>query len=212
MSAFSGGVPAVRIGDWLREGWDIFASDVGMFILAALIFTLLAGLCFPILYGPLSCGMYIMVFDRMRGRRADAMRIFAGFDYFGKSFVAALIFLCLGLLAFLVFWVGFLLCVIPSLIGIGLMILLQTAFLFVFQLIAEQGLDAADAISVSYGKVKENIWEFLLFGVVLWLISAAGYSLTVGWIVTVPLTFGATAAAYRDMFGLEGELPPVSAV
>lgn len=211
MTTASTDVPEVKIGDWLREGWDVFVSDVGMFILASLVYNVLNGICFPILYGPLTCGMFLMIFDRMGGDKADIKRLFSGFDFFGTSVVAGLILFLLGLVGVLVLFVGFMLCVVPSLIGIALLVLLQTAFLFTFQLIVRQGLGATEAIAVSYNKIKENLWQFLQFGLVLYLISMAGYSMMLGWLVTTPLVLAASAAAYRDIFGLGGEAQPVQA-
>ena len=49
----------------------------------------------------------------------------------------------------------------------------------------------------------------LLFGLVLWLINFAGYSVMLGWLITTPLTLAAAGAAYRDVFGLEGAQQPV---
>ncbi|RJP71870.1 MAG: hypothetical protein C4532_06880 [Candidatus Abyssobacteria bacterium SURF_17] len=206
MATVPTGIPEIKIGDWLRDGWEVFVSDVGMFLLASLIynaimFTCLGGL---ILFGPLTCGFFIMIFDRMRGGKPDIRRLFEGFNIFGESFLAGFIFFLLLLVCSVIMYFGFALCVIPSLIGIALMVLLETAFLFTFQLIVEQRLDGAEAISKSFNKVKENFGQFLVFGLVLWLINAAGYCVVLGWLVTTPLTLAAAAAAYRDIFGLPG--------
>ena len=201
MTTTPSGVPEVKIGDWLSEGWNVFVSDIGMFIIASLIYTILNAICLPIFFGPLTCGMYLMIFDRMEGRRADVKRLFAGFDYFGQSFLAGIIFFVLAILGAIIFFIGFTLCVLPAVIGLALLVLLQTGFLFVFQLIVKEGSSATEAISLSFSKVKENIWQFLLFGFLLWLINAAGYSVMLGWLVTTPLTLAAAGAAYRDVFG-----------
>jgi len=200
----------VKIGDWLSEGWNVFVSDAGMFILASLIYTILNGICLPIFFGPLTCGMYIMIFDRMEGGKADIKRLFAGFNYFGQSFLAGIIFFVLAILGAVILYVGFTLCVLPSLIGLALLVLLQTGFLFVFQLIVKEGSSATEAISLSFSKVKENIWQFLLFGFLLWLINAAGYSVMLGWLVTTPLTLAASGAAYLDVFGSAGSEEPAA--
>lgn len=195
--------PEVKIGDWLSKGWQIFVSDVGMFILASLIYTALNSVCFPILFGPLTCGMYIMIFDRMEGGKVDIKRLFEGFDFFLPSFLAGLIFFGLSIVGFIVTAIGFTLCVIPAILGIALLVFLQTVFLFVFQLIVREGVDATEAISLSFEKIKENLWQFLLFGFILWLINAGGYSVILGWLLTTPLALAASAAAYRDLFELE---------
>ena len=206
MNEYSTGDPIVRIGDWIREGWEIFISDAGMFMLAGLVYALLTGLCFPILFGPLTCGLYLMIFERMRGGRIDIGRLFAGFDYFGQSLVAGLIYCALIFVGMLLVVVGFAFLMLPSLIGIAFWVIAQTVFLFTFQLIIEQRMSATEAIAASYYKKMANLGEFLLFSLVLWAISAAGSSIVVGFIVTVPLTFAATAVAYRDFFGLRPSL------
>ena len=206
MNEYSTGDPIVRIGDWIREGWEIFISDAGMFMLAGLVYALLTGLCFPILFGPLTCGLYLMIFERMRGGRIDIGRLFAGFDYFGQSLVAGLIYCALIFVGMLLVVVGFAFLMLPSLIGIAFWVIAQTVFLFTFQLIIEQRMSATEAIAASYYKIMANLGEFLLFSLVLWAISAAGSSIVVGFIVTVPLTFAATAVAYRDFFGLRPSL------
>jgi uncharacterized membrane protein len=205
MTTTPAGVPEVKIGDWLGEGWKVFGADAGIFILAALIYIVLNCICFPIFYGPLTCGMFMMIFKRMRGEKAEIGGLFAGFNYFGSSFLAGLIFIGLMILASIVFYIGLALCVLPSVVGLALMVAIQTAFLFTFQLIVEKEMSATEAISVSFDKVKENFWQFLLFGFILWLINYAGYAvMLIGALVTVPLILAAAAVAYRDLFGLEG--------
>ncbi len=211
MTTIPAGVPEVKMGDWLREGWEVFVSDVGMFLLASLIYNVIMFTCLGgfILFGPLTCGFYLMIFDRMNGGQADVRRLFGGFDVFGQAFLAGLIFFLLSMVALSVVYVGFILCVIPSLAGIALSVLIQTAFLFTFQLIIQKNMDATEAISTSFNKVKENLWEFLLLGLVLWLINMAGYCVMLGWLLTTPLTLAVSAAAYRSVFGLEASQPEV---
>ncbi len=199
--------PEVRIGDWFREGWEIFVADIAMFLLASLVYTILNSICFAglILFGPLTCGFYLMIFDRMKGNKADIKRLFSGFDYFGTAFLAGFIFFLLTIVCVIIMVIGFT-CIVGSLIGVALLILLQTAFLFTFQLIVRQKRSPTEAIAISFNKVKENFGQFLLFGFLVWLINFAGYSVMLGWLVTTPLTLAATAAAYRDVFEPEGQV------
>ncbi|GAB4335010.1 MAG: hypothetical protein Kow0099_07340 [Candidatus Abyssubacteria bacterium] len=198
------GVPQVKISEWLRQGWDVFVSDVGMFLLASLLYTILNGICLAgiVLFGPLTCGMYLMIFQRMRGGAAEVRLLFKGFDYFGNAFLAGLAFFVLWLLSLIITYAG-MSCIIGAFLGVALLVLIHTAFLFTFQLIGERGFGAGEAISTSWNKVRENLREFLLFGLVLALINLAGYAVMLGWLITVPLTLCASAAAYQDVFGLE---------
>lgn len=212
MATIPTGAPEVKIGNWLKEGWEIFVADVGMFLLASLIYNILNGLCLAglILFGPLTCGMYLMIFDRMRGGKADVKRLFEGFDYFGESLPAGFLFFLLVIIGAVVTVVG-LTCIVGSLIGVALLVFIQTAFLFTFQLIVELNIGGPEAISKSYNKIRENFGQFLLFGLILWLINLAGYSVMLGWLLTTPLTLAAAAAAYRDVFGLGGVQPEAAA-
>lgn len=213
MTTTPSNVPQVKIGDWLRDGWGVFSSDIVMYMLASFIYTIIliaacvctCGLGGLILYGPLTCGMYLMIFDSMKGNKADIGRLFAGFNYFGSAFLAGLIFFLLSMVCGGVGAVMSLLCFIGSLVGMAGTVFLVTAFLFTFQIIVRQERSAGDAISMSFDVVKEKFWEFLLFCFVLWLINVAGFVSIVGWLVTTPLTLGASAAAYRDIFGLENQ-------
>jgi uncharacterized membrane protein len=202
------GAPQVKISEWLKQGWDIFVSDVGMFLLASLLYTVLNGICLAgiVLFGPLTCGMYLMIFQRMRGSGADVKLLFKGFDYFGNAFLAGLAFFVLWIVSLIITYAG-LSCIVGALLGVALLVVVHTAFIFTFQLIVERGFGAGEAISTSWNKVRENLREFLLFGLVLALINLAGYCVMLGWLITVPLTLGASAAAYRDLFGLEGVQP-----
>jgi uncharacterized membrane protein len=206
MATIPAGAPDVRIGDWLKEGWEVFVADVGMFLLASLIYNVIMVTCLGglILFGPLTCGFYLMIFERMKGGKADMKQFFGGFNFFGNAFLAGFIFFLLSLVGVIITCVGAMLCMVPSLIGIALLVLLQTAFLFTFQLIAQKRIGAGEAISMSFNKVKENLGQFLLFALLLWIINAAGYSVMLGWLVTTPLTLAASGAAYRSVFGLEG--------
>ncbi|RJP17631.1 MAG: hypothetical protein C4520_16010 [Candidatus Abyssobacteria bacterium SURF_5] len=182
MTTVPGGKPEVKIGGWLKEGWQIFKSDVGMFLLASLIYNVIIGTCLGglILYGPLTCGMCLMALDRMKGGKSDIRRFFKGFDLFSESFLA-------GFFFFLLVFVG--LSLASALIGIIILLLAQVIFLFTFPLIADRRM------------------QFTLFALVLILVHTAGYVLVLGWLITTPIAIAASAAAYRDMFGLAG-FPP----
>jgi hypothetical protein len=195
MTSVPGGKSEIRIGDWLKEGWSIVKSDIGVYILASLIYNLILVTCVGglILYGPLTCGMFLMVFDQMKGGKAEVGRLFGAFDLFSESFVAGFIYFLLMLIGgALSGWI----------IGIVLLLLLQTVFLFTFQTITDQRLGGIEAISMSFDKVKSNFGGYLLFALVLVAIQAAGMIIVIGVLITTPLVVASLAVAYRDTFGL----------
>jgi hypothetical protein len=200
MTSTPQGKPEVKIADWLKEGWNIFTADIGVFVLASLIYNLINATCIGglILYGPLTCGMYLMVFDRMRGTKSQVGRLFDGFNYFGESFFV-------GFFFFLLVLVGATLA--GGFIGIVILLAIQTIFLFSFQLVADRRKRSIEAISSSFEKVRENFPQFALFAVVLLIIHIAGYVTVIGWLVTTPFVLASAAAAYRDVFGFAGTEP-----
>jgi hypothetical protein len=200
MTSTPQGKPEVKIADWLKEGWNIFTADIGVFVLASLIYNLINATCIGglILYGPLTCGMYLMVFDRMRGTKSQVGRLFDGFNYFGESFFV-------GFFFFLLVLVGATLA--GGFIGIVILLAIQTIFLFSFQLVADRRKRSIEAISSSFEKVRENFPQFALFAVVLLIIHIAGYVTVIGWLVTTPFALASAAAAYRDVFGFAGTEP-----
>lgn len=193
------GKPEVRISDWLKEGWNIITADVAIFVLASLVYTLINATCVGglILYGPLTCGMYLMVFDRMNGDKTEFRRLFGGFEFFGEAFFA-------GFFFFLLTAIGGSLSLASRLITLIIFLLLQTAFLFTFQLIADRRTPSIDAISMSFDKVRENLGQFVLFALILMIIQIVGYFLILGWLITTPLVIASGAVAYREVFGLSG--------
>ncbi len=197
MTATPGGKPEVRIGDWLKESWDILMANLGVFVLASLIYHLIMITCIGglIFYGPLTCGFYLIVFDQMRGNKVELGRLFGAFEFFGDSFVPGLIFFILAIVS------GAL---ASSVIGVVIMLFLQTIFLFTFQLVADRRASGIASISKSFDKVKENFWQFFLFALVLVVIQAVGLLVIIGWLVTFPLIAIASAVAYRDIMGLSG--------
>ena len=61
----------VKIGDWLRDGWDLVKDDWVTFAVSGLLVWLIGTQACAILYGPMMVGYHILCFRRMRGERAE---------------------------------------------------------------------------------------------------------------------------------------------
>jgi hypothetical protein len=205
----------VKIGDWLKEGFEAVKSDVIGYALPALI---IFGVCLTVIgiliVGPLLCGFYYIIFQRMKGQQATTGDLFKGFDVLWDALLAWVI----------IFAVTFIVGLVPFL-GIILSLLAGAPFIFVFPLIWEKRLSFIDAIKESLQLFKERWSDLLPFYVVASLVGAAGvlvfargmnmlqqgsasgtlgillFSLVI-FILTFPIYLYSTACLYRAWVGL----------
>lgn len=183
----------VKIGDWLKEGFEAVKSDVLGYALPALI---IFGVCLTVvgilIVGPLLCGFYHIIFQRMKGQQATTGDLFKGFDVLWDALLAWVI-ICA---------VTFILSLFPFL-GIILSLLAGAPFIFVFPLIWGKRLSFIDAIKESVKLFKERWSDLVPFYVVGSLVGAVGLLLFgIGVIFTLPIYIYATACLYRDWIGL----------
>jgi uncharacterized membrane protein len=183
----------MKIGDWLKEGFEAVKSDVIGYALPALI---ICGVCLTgigiLIVGPLLCGFYYIIFQRMKGQRATTGDLFKGFDVLWDALLAWVF----------IFAVTFIVGLVPFL-GIILSLLAGAPFIFVFPLILERRLSFIDAIKESLQLFKEQWSDLIPFYVVASLVGVAGLLLVgIGVIFTFPIYVYATACLYRDWIGL----------
>jgi len=184
----------IRTGPWLAEAWEIFKQDAGIHIVVFLILGVASSMSSGILYGPLLCGYYYMIFKHLQdpSSRLQLGDIAKGFDVFVHALVAWLlmaVFVNLGAIA----------CFVGTIVVSALLI-------FVFPLIMDRRMDFWPAFEASFEKTKSNWLGWSVFVVVLGLVYILGViACFVGVLITGPLTLIAMALAYRDNFGIEGE-------
>ncbi|MDX2040764.1 MAG: zinc-ribbon domain-containing protein [Acidobacteriota bacterium] len=221
-------VANVRWGEWISEGWQMFADKWQVWVLQMLIvflvfavpsiplyLTMLAmpstaepgqppefpPMFFPmfggmgllaLLAGPfLISGLYKTAFKQLRGEPISVGDLFSGGDIFLRVLGS---FFAMGFFVIL----GFLLCILPSYVAMGLLF-------FTVPLIVERDLSIGEALSTSYNTVKSNWFMFTLFVFVLGILASVGsFACYVGLLATYPLHFTVTAIAYRDVFGVAG--------
>jgi hypothetical protein len=76
---------------------------------------------------------------------------------------------------------------------------------FTLPLIVERRMGVIDAMKLSFETTRPNMWMFMLFAFVVGLMASLGQlACYVGLLVTYPLHFLITAAAYKDIFGVAG--------
>ncbi len=186
----------INIAKWVNEGWDLVFANFWEFIIISIIYvvvifaassTILLKFLFA---GPLTVGIYYVIFQKMRGKPMQIGDISRGFNFFVAAVLA-------DLLISVFVWIGFIFLIIPG-------IVLSAMYMFAFPLILEKNLDFWQAMETSRKVVQKNLFEFSVFMFLMYVFLFIGILLFgVGFLIALPITFAATAAAYRDVFGLE---------
>lgn len=176
----------MNIGRYLERSWRLMIDNPVELWIAPLVGSLIAGFCWPFLYGPMMAGIAFLVFRAIRGEKADFADIFRGFDRFGDNVLAALF-------SGILIAIGFVLCIIPGIIAsIGL--------LYTFQILADTNLSWSQAMTRSWEMIRNRFWEHFVFALVLVLINAVGGLFCgIGTLLTGPLTILAVTVAYEDL-------------
>jgi hypothetical protein len=175
---------------WIGQGWDVVKSDLPMFALHAILFSLVASALPLILQGPMTIGLQYAVMRRAYAGRTEVGDIFKGFNWAVPAIVA-------GILVSIFSTVGFLLCLIP---GFFVLAALQFPFLLIF----DKGMDFWPAMETSLEAAKKDWGGHLVFLLLQMVVLFAGVlACFVGLLVALPVVHAATVAAYDEVFGFE---------
>jgi hypothetical protein len=85
---------AIRAGECISQGWDLIKDNYWLFLGITLVGMIIAG-CIPcvslFLFGPISVGMYLVMFTQMRRQPVEFGLLFKGFEKFVPAMVLGLI-------------------------------------------------------------------------------------------------------------------------
>lgn len=187
----------INITNWINQGWDLVFDNFKDFFIISLIYVILLLIVSStiiikfIFAGPLSVGIFYIIFNKMRGKPINIGDISKGFNFFLAAVLAdILITVLVGL--------GYILLIIPG-------IIVSALYMFAFPLILEKNMDFWEAMETSRKVVMKNLLEFSVFMLLMYILLFVGFLLVlVGFVVALPIVFAAVAFAYRDVFGLEG--------
>jgi len=184
----------VKIGEWLKEGYEAVKTDFANYILPMLI---IVGVSLTVigvvLLGPLFSGFYYIIFQRMKGKSATTGDLFKGFEVLWDSLLGWIVIL----------GVTFLLSLVPF-FGFILSLLAGAPFIFVLPLIIEKKIFFLAAIKESLLLFREKWSELIPFYVIGSLVGISGLLiLGIGIVFTFPIYLYATACLYRDWIGLQ---------
>lgn len=182
------GNAGVTPGRWIGAGWDVVKADLGNFVLITAMALLLAMVGSFIVAGPLIAGLFISVRRRMLEGSTGLGDLFAGFNFFIDAF---LIFILVSIFAL----IGLVFLVLPALVVIAL-------YLLPFAFMVDRKLSFWDAMEASRKLVLQDLLGWILFVILLIMLNLLGVMLAgVGVLITIPITAGAIAVAYRDVVG-----------
>ncbi len=185
----------VNIGNWISRGWDMTFSDIGPIILISFIYLVVIAVASStligefVVIGPLNVGFFFLFFQKIRGEKIEIGDIGKGFNFFAAAVLSHII------ISFFIS-IGFIFCIIPG-------IIVSALYIFTPALIVEKNLDFWQAMEASRKIVSHYLFEMSIFVIVLGFINLLGVLLCgVGVLISIPLTFGAMAAAYDELIGL----------
>lgn len=223
-----GTLPKVRLGEWISEGWNMFVAEWKVWVLDALIMSLVTvvpiiGIYVLMLFfaatsagsGGAGVGMLmlaviaivIVLIAFLATYLAGGMYHTAFKQLRGEPISTSDLFsagerlpavLGASIIIGILSIIGAMLCIIPAFIVAG-------ALYFTIPLIVDRRMMVMDAIRASRDATRGDLFMFVLFAFVASLIAQAGsYLCYVGLLVTWPLHYTIAAIAYRDCFGVAG--------
>jgi uncharacterized membrane protein len=190
----------VNVGKWISEGWNLVFSELGFYLLLAIIYVVVIAIASStaiggfIVAGPLEAGIFYILFQKMRGVPASIGDIGKGFEFLVASILANIL---IGVFVA----IGFVFCIIPG-------IILSAVYLFTFAFIIEKEMDFWAAMEASRNVIKKHLFEMSIFVVLMGIILLIGVlACGVGVFIAIPVCFAAIAFAYKDLVGINPASP-----
>jgi uncharacterized membrane protein len=217
-----------------QAGWELVKPQYWLFVgMAFVAFFIGSAVPFGILMGPMMCGIYLTCFARRRRDPIEFGLLFKGFDFFGPSVVATLLHalpvIAILLPTYVLFYASFVLALVaqgdnpdplPLLAVLGtfsLIVLVVVVLIIIvsaYPLIVDRRLGGLDAVKLSFKAAMANFWRLLAMGLLTGVMAMVGMAFCyVGMFLVFPISYGAIAAAYEQVFGLAhareaSNLPP----
>ena len=173
---------------YFRRAFQIVASDPIIFVVGGVVLHLLSLAACGLLTGPAICGIVWITLKRCRGEEIEFGDVFKGFENFGPTFLAGLVFS-------LLLCAGTFLLIVPG-------IILGALFCFVFPFIVDRDMSFGEAMDASrtLGAGRHDLLDRCFFFLLAVLLGISGVVLcVVGLFFTWPLMWAVIAVAYADM-------------
>lgn len=210
----------------LKEAWALIKDQYWLFLGISAVGMLIGSAFAIVLMGPMMCGIYLCLFQQMRGEPVSFEGVFKGFDYFAQSVIATLLQAIPALIiivpVYLIMVFGmlasaasagrrggedaamagfFVTMIVVFVVIMVLSVVLGTFFMFTFPLIVDRKLSGVDAVKTSVKAGMANFGGVLGLMLLNALLSTAGVlACYVGAFFILPITITAQAIAYRRVF------------
>ena len=203
-----------------KESWELMKDQYWLIFAITLVGILIGGAVPLALIGPMICGIYLCLFQKIDRRPLTFELLFKGFEYFMPGLIVAVaVTVPVIILIFVIYipMIGLAVAgqkmsesaMIPFLIGtfifefvvVLIMVCFHTLLMFAFPLIVDRKLTGVQAMKVSAKAVWSNLAGVAgLMGVGI-VVCIAGYlALCVGMYLVLPLIFMSNAVAFRKIF------------
>lgn len=221
---------AVEPVQCIKAGWELIKDRYWLFVGMTIVAVLVAGAVpFWILMGPMMCGLNLALFKQRRRLPVEFADLFKGFDYFGQSLIATLLYvlpiMAVIVPAYILFYVGMILSMASQsasgepdptaaigmlimftlfvLVMMVIILLISVGFTFSYPLIVDRKLPGFDAVKLSFRAAMANFWRLLGMMILTGLLGLAGMLLCyVGVFLVMPISYAAIDIAYEQVFGL----------
>jgi uncharacterized membrane protein len=203
-----------------KEAWAIMKDQFWLIFAITLVGMLIGSFVPIVLVGPMMCGIYMCLLDKIDGRPLVFDRLLKGFDHFLSGLIVALVIMVPMVVFIVAIYIPMIAMafagnavsedmLLPVIIGIIIMelvvgivmMILHSLIVFSFLLIVDRGLNGFEAVKLSARAVWANRGGVAgLFGVGI-LVAMVGYlALCVGVYLALPVLLMAMAVAYRKVF------------
>lgn len=218
-----------------KEAWELIKDQYWLIFGITIVGMLIGGAVPVVIIGPMMCGIYLCLFDKMDGREVKFDRLFKGFDFFGPSLIVAVVIMVPMIVLIFAIYIPIIAVamagprmseseLIPLLIGTVvfelvvafIMVCFHTLLIFSFPLIADRKLGGIDAMKLSAKAVWHNLGGIASMIGVSFVVAIVGYlMLCIGVYLALPLIMMSWAVAFRRVFpkiedGRSLEPPPIS--
>ncbi|MFQ5975970.1 MAG: glycerophosphodiester phosphodiesterase [Candidatus Hydrothermarchaeales archaeon] len=164
----------MKVEDVLNDSWLVFKKHWVSFLIATGIVAFGSILTFLIAGPPLLFGLYFMAIKGLNGEEVEMADVFKGFNYFVNSWIYVII-------AGILVTIGLILFLFPGL-------LLSILLFYAIPLIILKEMGATDGIQKSINIGRENFTFTILLCFTCFMINVVGFTLRIGWIVSIPFT------------------------
>jgi len=203
-----------------KEAWEIMKGEFWLIFAITFVGLLIGGVLPIILTGPMMCGIYLCLLDKIDGRPVAFDKLFKGFDFFVAGLIVTLLVMIptfVFLFAIYLPMFGFAIAG-PQMDGTALVVFLVTTLLieimvaivmitihslilFAFPLIVDRKLNAIQAVKTSAKAVWGNLAGIAGLFCVGFVVCMIGYMLLcVGIYLAIPIVIMSTSVAYRKVF------------